>query len=182
MKFPGYWSCDNQETSPDTASGEAEPPTVENHWSRRTRTCAPMDGNQSPWRLRFHGPPSLRFLDPWALSGALRACTFNSSSMGSGGLRPTEQPPGAATAAPLAPKALGGLLLLPSPRPSRPIANDAESVTTPPCACLLPGHFLGLPLFGEHSFGYPLFLQQRKRETQKIKTQEKRQPHFCIQN
>jgi phosphopentomutase len=67
---------------------------------------------------------------------------------------------------------LGRLLLLPSPRPSRPIANDAESVTTPPCECLLPGHSLGLPLFGEHSFGYPLFLQQRKRETQKIKTQE----------
>lgn len=131
---------------------------------------------QVPWA------PSLRFLDPWALSGALRACTFNSSSMGSRGLRPTEQPPRAATAAPLAPRALGRLLLLPSPRPSRPIANDAESVTTPPCECLLPGHSLGLPLFGEHSFGYPLFLQQRKRETQKIKTQEKREPHFCIQN
>lgn len=113
---------------------------------------------QVPWA------PSLRFLDPWALSGALRACTFNSSSMGSRGLRPTEQPPRAATAAPLAPRALGRLLLLPSPRPSRPIANDAESVTTPPCECLLPGHSLGLPLFGEHSFGYPLFLQQRKRE------------------
>ena len=107
LKFPGYWSCDNQETSPDTASGEAEPPTVENHWSRPTRTCAPMDGNQSPWRLRFHGPPSLRFLDPWALSGALRACTFNSSSMGSGGLRPTEQPPGSSNRGTACPESLG---------------------------------------------------------------------------
>lgn len=155
----------------------------QNHpWLRATGPDLPaavhrMDGNQSPWRLRLHGPPSLRFLVPWALSGVLRASTFNSSSVGCGGLRPTEQPPGQQQP-PWG--ALGRLLLLPSSWPSRPIANDAGTVRTPPCECLLPGHSLGLQLFGEHSFGYPLFLQQRRRETQGKLKPKRNESHFCL--